>query len=621
MKNDETSFNNFARRMRVSVREKSLMKRTSVANDEEILINHSLSNRKLLIKNSSLIRKMPLNGNRDLINFKAMLYAKGRMSRIGSEIIVSGDLELKRGGLGKWFEEEWVDISRPKKGGGFESCGRGDANSGKYPKCVKKSRAASMTPEQIASAVSRKRRAENSETRVDKKPINVSTMKSDVVTPEIEEISVKSRNVPTNPELYARVKAQAKQKFNVYPSAYANAWLVREYKKRGGGYRVEKDDREGLEEKVAPCWEGYVQAGMKKGKNGKMVPNCIPIKQKEDESETVEEKAGIIGSGNPVGRAIQGVGSFLAPGNISPITSPIRSRVYGALVPGGGQGVLSRLKPNRKRQARCPAGFEFGGRFTDNRFSTCGAQLFEIPGPLELISRAIRPTATPKLPQARAENLSEVLEGNPSNARTIQISRMAQIPRTGAFQKDKFNRSVADSIKLLKGAPKGEGRMIRRDGVILRPVVPSSVLRSFSENPDMVDGAMIRAIQLPADIGADDLALLGGPSMSKIAFVAPNGVTVSIERSRPFTVGEKRKFPRMINSLAESSNKDNIIKNIEDFANASDGAFKFGVDSGNIPDALQLVEYTGADGIKRQAPRWLYETFIKPNLAKERKKS
>jgi|TARA_A100001391_G_C4840816_1_gene216890 hypothetical protein len=42
---------------------------------------------------------------------------------------------------------------------------------------------------------------------------------------------------PTNPALYARVKAAAKKKFKVYPSAYANGWLVREYKKRGGGYR------------------------------------------------------------------------------------------------------------------------------------------------------------------------------------------------------------------------------------------------------------------------------------------------------------------------------------------------------------------------------------------------
>ena len=47
-------------------------------------------------------------------------------------------------------------------------------------------------------------------------------------------------NVPVNKTLYARVKAEAKRKFAVYPSAYANAWLVREYKKRGGTYRVEK---------------------------------------------------------------------------------------------------------------------------------------------------------------------------------------------------------------------------------------------------------------------------------------------------------------------------------------------------------------------------------------------
>jgi hypothetical protein len=41
---------------------------------------------------------------------------------------------------------------------------------------------------------------------------------------------------PKNPSLYSKVKAEAKRKFDVYPSAYANAWLVREYKKRGGKY-------------------------------------------------------------------------------------------------------------------------------------------------------------------------------------------------------------------------------------------------------------------------------------------------------------------------------------------------------------------------------------------------
>jgi len=48
----------------------------------------------------------------------------------------------------------------------------------------------------------------------------------------------RKKPVPTNPKLYARVKAEAKRKFKVYPSAYANGWLVKTYKKRGGRYRM-----------------------------------------------------------------------------------------------------------------------------------------------------------------------------------------------------------------------------------------------------------------------------------------------------------------------------------------------------------------------------------------------
>jgi hypothetical protein len=46
------------------------------------------------------------------------------------------------------------------------------------------------------------------------------------------------KNIPLDKKLYARVKAEAKRKFKVYPSAYANGWLVKEYKRRGGRYAV-----------------------------------------------------------------------------------------------------------------------------------------------------------------------------------------------------------------------------------------------------------------------------------------------------------------------------------------------------------------------------------------------
>jgi hypothetical protein len=49
---------------------------------------------------------------------------------------------------------------------------------------------------------------------------------------------------PSDTDLYNKVKREAKEKFDVYPSAVANAWVVREYKKRGGGYRKDTDKKE-----------------------------------------------------------------------------------------------------------------------------------------------------------------------------------------------------------------------------------------------------------------------------------------------------------------------------------------------------------------------------------------
>ena len=66
-----------------------------------------------------------------------------------------------RGGLTKWFKEKWVDISRPKKGGGFKPCGRKKASGKKYPKCVPAAKAARMTAAERKSAIRRKRKAGN----------------------------------------------------------------------------------------------------------------------------------------------------------------------------------------------------------------------------------------------------------------------------------------------------------------------------------------------------------------------------------------------------------------------------------------------------------------------------
>jgi hypothetical protein len=77
--------------------------------------------------------------------------------------------------LTKWFKEDWVDIGSPKKGGGFNKCGRSkqkkDAKR-KYPKCVPAAKAARMTKSEKKSAVSRKRAKKQG---VGGKPTNVKT--------------------------------------------------------------------------------------------------------------------------------------------------------------------------------------------------------------------------------------------------------------------------------------------------------------------------------------------------------------------------------------------------------------------------------------------------------------
>ena len=48
---------------------------------------------------------------------------------------------------------------------------------------------------------------------------------------------------PVNKTLYNKVKTEAKKKFKVWPSAYASAWLVKEYKRRGGKYKGKKPSK------------------------------------------------------------------------------------------------------------------------------------------------------------------------------------------------------------------------------------------------------------------------------------------------------------------------------------------------------------------------------------------
>ena len=59
---------------------------------------------------------------------------------------------------------------------------------------------------------------------------------------------------PKNSVLYNCIKNEANEKFKVYPSIYANSWVVKEYKKRGGTYVGKRSRSQGLSRWYKEKW-------------------------------------------------------------------------------------------------------------------------------------------------------------------------------------------------------------------------------------------------------------------------------------------------------------------------------------------------------------------------------
>jgi hypothetical protein len=84
------------------------------------------------------------------------------------------------------------------------------------------------------------------------------------------------KTVFVSKELHAEVKAAAQRKFKIYPSAYANAWMVREYKKRGGKFRNDGLDKWFKEKWVRMSSSGRILGPCGDRSEGEGKPKCLP---------------------------------------------------------------------------------------------------------------------------------------------------------------------------------------------------------------------------------------------------------------------------------------------------------------------------------------------------------
>ena len=98
---------------------------------------------------------------------------------------------------------------------------------------------------------------------------------------------IEEKNVPNNPELWKKAIAKAKQKFDVYPPAYANAWAAKWYKGEGGTWSVKKESVELDERMTGKPTEKMFKAGFdaimtqrSKTKSGAYDVIVVPTKAK-----------------------------------------------------------------------------------------------------------------------------------------------------------------------------------------------------------------------------------------------------------------------------------------------------------------------------------------------------
>lgn len=277
--------------------------------------------------------------------------------------------------------------------------------------------------------------------------------------------------------------------------------------------------------------------------------------------KTKDESSGTTSIKAAAGRQIaSSIASSLIPGDLSPVRSPIRSAAWRAVTPGFGGG-RGGSRPGENRGYRCPEGYQYGGRFTDNRLSTCGAKLFDIPSPLRAIARAVQAAGT--LPVGTVTGREATGIAAPSD---IINRRAPQIPRVG----EENTVSTSNRLRELKqqigqynaSSNTPVSRMIRKDGFVLQPVVPPSVLRAIPDNRDMEGATYMLSALKSSDIGSEELGLLSNTGIRSLVYVLPKGSSISIEKARQLTVGERRKLGRTVNSAMKLKNESDPVKRL-----------------------------------------------------------
>lgn len=322
-----------------------------------------------------------------------------------------------------------------------------------------------------------------------------------------------------------------------------------------------------------------------------------------------------------VGRALE---SIVLPGERGS-TNP-RHLALTALTPGGsglpGPKIRPRLRTGAGRVAggrtprgfRCPPGFEKGGHFTDASFSTCGRQLFGIPGTNRVGLRTIADAV------AGGGSTTGRSRGQGAAFGTRQRTRgVPLLPEE--VGRPNFEAQEENTSKVIESIAKADTdvsvrRLIREDGSILVPTAPLDIIsKQVKDNPDLRNANFVQKVPAATEsFGADALDLFP-TGISSITYVLPGGGTVALVRNNPepMTPGQARSFGKAAANARKVDLPDGDLAGVLRETAARTDSVTFEVEiPGERADVNKLVRVE-RNGAVRRVPLWVFRTFLAQN--------
>lgn len=331
--------------------------------------------------------------------------------------------------------------------------------------------------------------------------------------------------------------------------------------------------------------------------------------------EQLEWKA----AGRRVERTIQ---SILLPGEVG-ATKP-RHLLRTSLTPGGsgapgpklsvGRAARSRLGVRggsaTERGFRCPSGFQHGGKFTDATYSTCGRQLFRVPGAGIAGPRSIVSSG----PNRRQATGTAIQSANVPDTPPRTQGRPVLPKPLGRPDLNAQNASLEKAIK--DAAATKSARIVRSDGTVIEPIVPIELLSQQEDNPDLVNSIYVANVDGLKPFGASELELMK-TGLKSIQFALPGGGTASITRNSndKMPPGEARSFGKALTAAQKLNLPDTDMAGIlREVAKSTDAA-TFDISIPGLREDLNRTVRVEREGSSRSVPLWVYRTFLSRDAA------